>query len=229
MSQLQTPIKTVETDTWISATWEEFIQLSQEPDYAHTKGYYFNGQMRFESMVALGNPHSRDHAIVISAIFLLAGFADLDVDMHDNCTYRKTGYQEVQPDASFYIGENAEVVPWDATIIDLDCYPPPDLAIEVAYSSLADDKGEKRLLYEALGVREYWIVDVQNVQIIAFAIANQGSYKIAQSQVLPGLEIAVLEEALRKSRTMNHGKVSVWLLQQFGTSAVTNGDHGQQA
>jgi Uma2 family endonuclease len=217
MSQLQTPIKTIATDTWILATWEEFIQLSQESDDAHTKGYYFNGRMRFESMAALGNPHSRDHAIVISAIFLLAGLAKLDVDMHDNCTYRKTGSQEVQPDASFYIGENAEVVPWDATIIDLDRYPPPDLVIEVAYSSLADDKGEKRLLYEALGVREYWIIDVQQAQVLAFAIAHQGSTKITQSQVLPGLGMAVLEEALRKSRSMNHGKVSVWLLEQFGT------------
>jgi Uma2 family endonuclease len=216
MSQLQTPIKTVQTDIWIAATWEEFIQLSQAPDYADTKGYYFNGQMRFESMAALGNPHSRDHYSVLAAVSLFTSVHQIDIDGHDNCTYRKTGYQEVQPDASFYIGETAEVVPWDAPIIDLDHYPPPDLAIEVAYSSLADDKGEKRLLYEALGVREYWIVDVQNVQIIAFAIANQGSRRITQSQVLPGLDLAILEAALRKSRTMNHGKVSVWLLSQFG-------------
>ena len=33
-------------------------------------------------------------------------------------------------------------------------------------------KGKKRLLYEDLAVDEYWIVDVQNVRIIAFAVAN---------------------------------------------------------
>jgi Uma2 family endonuclease len=166
-------------------------------------------------MSALGNPHSRDHFIVIAAIALFASTRNIDLDGHDNCTYRKTGYEEAQPDVSFYLGANAETVPWDATIIDLDTYPPPDLVIEVAYSSLADDKGEKRLLYESLGVREYWIIDVQNVQVIAFEIQNRGSRRIDQSQVLPGLDIALLEEAFRRSRQMNHGKVTAWLLSQF--------------
>lgn len=114
-----------------------------------------------------------------------------------------------------YGGANAEVVPWEATIIDLDVCPAPDLVIEVAYSSLTDDRGEKRLLYESLGVKEYWIVDVQNVSIWAFAVADQGSRRIDRSFVLPGLEISLLEEAFRRSREMNHGKVSVWLMNQF--------------
>jgi len=53
------------------------------------------------------------------------------------------------------------------------------------------------------------------MSVLAFAIANQGSYKITQSQVLTGPEISVLEEAFRLSREMNHGKVSTWLLKQF--------------
>jgi Uma2 family endonuclease len=133
--------------------------------------------MRLE-MPPFGNPHSRDHTLVIGAIALFASTRNLDLDGHDNCTYRKTDSAEAQPDASFYLGANAERVPWDATIIDLDTYPPPDLAIEVAYSSLADDKGEKRLLYESLGVREYWIIDVENVQVLAFEIQNRGSCRI---------------------------------------------------
>lgn len=166
-------------------------------------------------MSPFGNPHSRDHFIVIAALALFASIRGIDLDGHDNCTYRKTGCDEAQPDVSFYVGDKAEIVPWEATIIELDTYPPPDLVIEVAYSSLADDKGEKRLLYESLGVREYWIIDVQNVQVIAFEIQNRGSRRIEQSQVLPGLEIALLEEAFQRSRQMNHGKVSAWLLSQF--------------
>ena len=211
MSQLQAKLP---TDTWVNATWEEYLQAIEDPSYNNARGYYYNKRMRLE-MSALGNPHSRDHLIVIHAVCLFAGLHKIDLDGHDNCTYRKTGYHEAQPDVSFYVGANAEIVPWDATIIDLDIYPPPDLVIEVAYSSLADDKGEKRLLYESLGVREYWIIDVPNVQIIAFEMENQGSRRIYQSQVLVGLDMALLEEVLQRSRQMNHGKVSTWLLSQL--------------
>jgi Uma2 family endonuclease len=211
MSKTQTKLL---TETWVNATWNEYLKAISDPAYAKAKGYYHNGRMRLE-MSPLGNPHSRDHFIVIAAIALFAGIRNIDLDGHDNCTYRKTGYEEVQPDASFYLGTNAETIPWEATIIDLDIYPPPDLVIEVAYSSLSDDKGEKRLLYEDLGVREYWIIDVPNAQIIAFAIQDRGSHRIFHSQVLAGSEISLLEEALRRSREMNHGKVSAWLLSQW--------------
>lgn len=204
----------VPADTWVKATWKEYLQaIAQHPD-GKGKSYYYDGQMRLE-MSPVGNPHSRDHFIVISAIGLFAAIYNIDLDGHDNCTYRKTGCAEAQPDASFYIGDVANAIPWETTIIDLDHYPPPTLAIEVAYTSLADDKGEKRLLYEEMGVSEYWIIDVENVQVIAFAVANQGSRRITQSQVLPGLEIALLEEAFRRCRETNHGKVSAWLLSQW--------------
>ncbi|MCG6134295.1 MAG: Uma2 family endonuclease [Nostoc sp. LLA-1] len=71
------------------------------------------------------------------------------------CSYRQVGVREVQPDISYYIGDNADVIPYGTSIINLDVYPPPDLVIEVANTSLADDQGAKRLLYEDLGVKEY--------------------------------------------------------------------------
>ncbi len=66
-----------------------------------------------------------------------------------------------------------------------------------------------------MGVAEYWIIDVQNLQIIAFSIAEGGSRRITQSQVLPGLEISLLEAALRRTRQMNQSLVGSWLLNQF--------------
>lgn len=116
----------------------------------------------------------------------------------------------------YHIGDRAQVIPWGTSIIDLDVCPPPDLVIEIANTSLADDKGEKRLLYEDLKVSEYWIVDVQHAEIIAFAIlSDSGSRQITQSQVLPGLTISLLEEALRRSRQVNQAQVGAWLLSQM--------------
>jgi Uma2 family endonuclease len=202
------------TDTWVKASWDEYIQVIENPQLEKAKGYYFNDRMRIE-MPPVGNDHASDHSIINYAVHLWAGIKGIDLNGKDNCTYRKTGIREAQPDVSYYIGGNAEVIPWGTTIISLDLYPPPTLAIEVANTSLSDDKGEKRLLYEQLGVAEYWIVDVKNVEIFAFAVTNGGSRRITQSQVLLGLEISLLEEALRRTRQMNHGRVSAWLLSQF--------------
>ncbi|HEY9599066.1 MAG TPA: Uma2 family endonuclease [Cyanophyceae cyanobacterium] len=211
MSELQTKLP---SDTWVAASWDEYIRVIENPAYKKAKGYYYNGHLRIE-MPPVGNDHASDHSIVTHAVHLFAGVKGIDLNGKDNCTYRKIGFQEAQPDASFYIGKNAEVVPWGTSIIDLNLYPPPELVIEVAKTSLSDDKGEKRLLYEDLGVSEYWISDVDNVRVIAFAIEKGGSRRITESLILPGLSMSLLEEALRRTRQMNHGKVSSWLLAQF--------------
>ncbi|NJO76787.1 MAG: Uma2 family endonuclease [Leptolyngbyaceae cyanobacterium RM1_406_9] len=204
----------VQSDTWISATWDEYIRAVEDPAHASAKGYYRDGKLRIE-MTPLGHDHASDNTVITFAVNLFCTVKEIPVNGLTNCTYRKIRVREAQPDVSYYIGENADVIPWGTSIINLETYPAPNLVIEVANSSLADDKGEKRLLYEDIGVSEYWIVDVQNVQIIALAIANRGSRRIEQSNVLPGLEISLLEEALQRTRQVNQSQVCAWLLQQF--------------
>ncbi|MEH2389695.1 MAG: Uma2 family endonuclease [Nostoc sp.] len=211
MSELQIQLV---TDTWIAVTWDEYIQIIENPAYEKAKGYYHNGQMRIE-MPPIGNDHASDHTIILFAVNLFASIKGIALNGKDNCTYRKTGFNEAQPDVSYYIGENADVISYGTSIINLDIYPPPDLVIEVANTSLADDQGKKRLLYEDLGVKEYWILNVQNVQVMAFAIENQGSRRITESQVLPGLTISLLNDALRRTRQINQSQVGAWLLTQF--------------
>ncbi|NEQ36837.1 MAG: Uma2 family endonuclease [Okeania sp. SIO3I5] len=213
MNKTQTQLP---TDTWITATWQEYIQTIENPIYEKAKTYYNNGKFRIETS-PLGYKHGKDHMVITTIVNLFAMAKQIKVDGRNDTTYRKTGLRAAQPDASFYIGENADVIHQEASIIDLDIYPPPNLVIEVANTSLADDKGEKRLLYEAMNVAEYWIVDVQKVEIIAFAIANGGSKRINQSQVLPGLAISLLEEALQRTSQENQIQVYTWLFSQFQT------------
>ncbi|MEB3178876.1 MAG: Uma2 family endonuclease [Nostocaceae cyanobacterium] len=211
MTELQTKIL---TDTWVVATWDEYIQIIENPTYEKAKGYYYNGQMRIE-MPPVGNDHASDHTVIINAVNLFAITKGIGLNGKDNCTYRKTGCDDAQPDVSYYIGKNADIIPWGTSIISLDIYPPPTLVIEVANTSLSDDKGEKRLLYEELGVQEYWIIDVKNVQVIAFEIANGGSRRISESQVLSGLKMSLLNDTFQRSRQMNQTEVGAWLLTQF--------------
>jgi len=99
--------------------------------------------------------------------------------------------------------------------VDIDIYGAPTLAIEISSTTLNDDLGQKRLLYERLGVREYWVVDGQNAIVIAFAVAEGGSRQIQVSQVLPELAINTIEEALRQSQTADDTEINRWLIQQF--------------
>ncbi|MBW4690367.1 MAG: Uma2 family endonuclease [Lyngbya sp. HA4199-MV5] len=202
------------TDTWVTATWDDYLRVIDDPACAKAKGYYFNGQMRVETM-GVGPDHASENTIVILAIGLFCGLKGIPIKGLTNCTYRKTGVREAQPDVSYYVGDRTALVPQGSTIANLDEISPPDLAIEVADSSLDADLGKKRLLYEEMAIAEYWVVDVENAQIVAFQIVSNGSRRIDQSQILPGLEIAVLCEAMIRRRQQDDSQVVAWLLSKF--------------
>lgn len=206
---------TTQLDTWISAPWTEFVAIADAPDSAKRKSYYYNRQMRFEDM-STGSDHSKDHMTIIMSVGLFAALQGIPINGHDGCSYRQTGKIEFQPDASYYIGENADAIAWGTRIIDLDQYPLPDLVIEIPDTTFNDDLGTKRLQYEEIGLKEYWIVNVQTMRIYAFAIAPDGSsHHIRQSIVLSGLKLEILEQALQRSRQENQSTVTAWLMQQF--------------
>jgi Uma2 family endonuclease len=213
MAQLETELL---TDTWVQGTWEEYLgaieQLDRSSEYY--KSYYDKGQYRLE-MAPLGFGHGSDHTLIALAIYLYCLARALKFQGLNGTSYRKSGYREVQPDASFYFGERVNIIPAGTSIVDLDSYPAPDLAIEVSNTTLDDDLGNKRLLYEELEILEYWVVDVRNARVIAFTILDRGSQRIEISGVLPGLSIDLLTEALQRSRQEDHGTIGRWLMQQF--------------
>jgi Uma2 family endonuclease len=211
MSKLQLKLP---TDTWVTATWDEYIRAIEDPAYAKAKGYYYNGQMRIEAM-GVGSDHARDNGIIYFAITLFCTLNRIPLQGLINCSYRKTGVRECQPDISYYVRERVQLAPQGSSIVDLDAIASPDIAIEIADSSLNDDLGQKRLLYEDMEIPEYWVVDVENTRIVAFQIVKNGSRRITESQVLPGLAISILRDALEMSRTMDQAQVGVWLMTQF--------------
>ena len=211
MQQLET---TISTDLWIKASWEEYLEAIKNFPENQGKSYYYNGYYRLE-MTPIGNDHARDHAILIFAVSLYATLKNLAFNAKDNCSFRKSGYREFQPDISYYFAEKANLIPYGTSLIDLNQYPPPDLVIEISKSTLNDDLGNKRLLYEELGVSEYWSVKVDDPQIFAFEIIDRGSKRIDISKVLPNLKLAVLESALQQARTRDQSQVGRWLITQF--------------
>ncbi|OCR01485.1 hypothetical protein BCD67_18480 [Oscillatoriales cyanobacterium USR001] len=202
------------TDTWVVANWDEFIQTSENPAFAKAKAYYYSGKMLIETM-GTGYDHSCDNTIMILAVNLYCMVKGIPVNGLTGCSFRKSGLWECQPDVAYYIGDRAKSIPRGTKIVDLNQYSPPDLAIEVSDSTLSDDLGNKRLLYEEVSVTEYWVVDVKSAIVRAFAVSNSGSRRLSESLIFPGLKISLLETALSRSWSENQTQVGTWLMQEF--------------
>ncbi len=211
-SPTQTPAQ-VQVNAWIPADWEKYLVLSQDPSFSKAKGYYYNDHMRIE--MGVGPDHARrDHLLALS-VTLFGVVKGVSLTGMNNCSYRKSQIGECQPDLSYYIGERAPLAPTGLSVVDLDDFDPPDLVVEISASSLSDDIGPKRLLYEDMGVREYWVVDVKGMVIIAFQIISGGSVRLSQSQVLPGLNLSLLQKSLTPELQQDHSQAAAWLMEQF--------------
>ncbi len=205
---------TVVTDTWVRATWEEFLIASEHSEIEKTRCYYDSGWMRIETM-GVGLGHGQDNTLISQVVSLYAIVNNIRVKGFTNSSFHREGEKECQPDMAFYIGDDIPdpMPPKTTAIGDVDLYGTPTLMIEVASTSLNDDLGRKRLLYERLNVQEYWIVDVLGMTILAFGMSDLGSRQIQVSQVLPGLQMSIIVEALRRSQTEDDTEVNQWLMQ----------------
>ena len=74
MTNLQTKIL---TDTWITATWSEYLQVIENLDNEKAKCYYHNQKYRIE-MSQLGHDHASDHTIIMLVVNLFAIFNRID-------------------------------------------------------------------------------------------------------------------------------------------------------
>ena len=205
----------LETDIWVKATWEEFLNFAEDLAWEKGRFYYYEQHMRVE-MSPVGPLHARHNSIIPYVVILFATLRNIRVVQFANASFRKAGIREFQPDLAYYIGSDLRVPPNDSNSpVDLDEYDPPNLVIEIGASSFNDDLGGKRLLYEGAGIAEYWVGRANTREVFAFAINNGGSGRIQESRVLPGLEIRLVEEALNRSQTQDDGEINRWLIQTF--------------
>jgi Uma2 family endonuclease len=204
-------LETVPTDTWLEVSWEDFLTFADDPTLASARFYYDEGYMRVE-MSPLGSAHGQDNSIVSTVIILFAALNNIPIKELTNTSFRKARTREAQPDIAFYIGENLRFPPRNNAPVNIDELEPPTLVVEVAASSLEDDTTRKQKLYQRMGVKEYWVVNVNAGTVIAWLLSATECVPIRVSQVLPGLEMALVEEALKRSQTEDDGSIGRWLI-----------------
>ncbi|MEH2024547.1 Uma2 family endonuclease [Nostoc sp.] len=152
-------------------TWEEFEKL--EALTANAPGLritYLDGCVEF---MTLGEQHEAIKSVI--AIFLALYFFEKGINFIPvgSATRRaKEKGASFEPDESYYLGEKKEN---------------PDLAIEVNITSGSIDKLEK---YQRFNITEVWFWE--NNQISVYHLTNDNYEQIAQSKLLPDLDINLL-------------------------------------
>lgn len=217
MVSITSASQSIQSDEWVMASWVEYLELLESSVAEGSRCYFDSGWMRLE-MSPLGALHGRENSIVSTLVVLFATLRGMRMVELTNTTFRKPGWQDAQPDIAFYLGQGFSLPPQDNSPMDVLAYGAPQLVVEIASTTLNDDLGKKRLLYERLGSAEYWVVDVQAAQVIAFEIAEGRSGEVLASKVLPGLAMSTLEEALVRSRTEDDATITRWLLALFSNT-----------
>jgi Uma2 family endonuclease len=106
-------------------------------------------------------PHEHNNRLLEHLVFALAQELNLNLKSTGSLTCKRQDLAKgVEPDSSFYIQN--EPIMRNKQNLDLTQDPPPDLVIEVDYTSAYIDKLP---IYLALGVPEVWRYDYPGMQI----------------------------------------------------------------
>lgn len=210
-----------EVPQWVPATWADYIAAceeaeAQEADYFRA---YFNQRYLFVDMGWEGISHSKCRELLTMIFF--AWFLrqpDIIFEALGGCIIEKPEQRGASPDEVLYLGtESPRWNPGDESRrINLRKWRVPNLVCEVGDTTLASDLDEKKEIYAALEVPEYWVVDVQGLRVIAFLLQADGRYQQCEvSQALSGLKISLVGEAFAHLAQGTNGSAAQWFAQQI--------------
>lgn len=202
---------------WKPATWEDYLAYCEDPSLDEVR-LFFNQGYLFVDMGNEGINHSK-FARLFAMLFAF-WFARKPEQIFDDlggCVIEKPKTQGAAPDLVLYIGEGSPQ--WqegEPRRINLHNWRVPNLVGEVADTTLATDLDEKKQLYAALLIPEYWVIDIKGERLLAFRLQENGKYEqIDYSVALEGLPITLLEQTLARLKGGTNGSAALWFAQQI--------------
>ena len=206
-----------EIPQWQAATWEDYVAACEDPSLEEARIFFYEGYLWID-MGNEGPQHARfnDLFTIIFFVWFTTKIGQT-FDSLSGCVIEKPKVGAGAPDKVLYIG--GDFHQWqkgEPRRINLNQSRVPDLVGEIADTTLASDLDEKKRLYAALGIPEYWVVDIKGERVLAFRLQENGKYEECEiSGALEGLPIALLSETLRLLGEGN-GTAAMWFAQQIG-------------
>ncbi|AFY83213.1 Uma2 family endonuclease [Oscillatoria acuminata] len=200
-----------------NATWQDYVAIRDNGDIDWQKISFHQGWLWVD--MGTEGPNHASFSDLMTAVFFVWVFLhpEFVLQSYGRCVIERPDTHACAPDLVLYKGDNIpRWQPGEPRRIDLRRHRLPDLVGEIADTSLTLDLDEQKQLYASLGISEYWVVDVKGLRIFAFSLTSLGHYEaIAQSQVLTGLPIALLEQTLERLNTETNTAAANWFLQQL--------------
>jgi Uma2 family endonuclease len=202
---------------WHDATWEDYEQLRDAPNRSQVK-LAFDRERLWIDMGGEGINHAGCNDLATTLLFLWAiQHPEESYTSLGRCLLEKPNTQACAPDLVLYVG--ADYPQWqegEPRRVDLMKWRVPNLVGEISDTTLASDLDEQKHLYEALGIPEYWVIDVRGRRIFAFLLDEHGQYQdCTQSLALSGLAIATVEQALQKLDQGTNTSAAAWFAKQI--------------
>ncbi|HBK23604.1 MAG TPA: Uma2 family endonuclease [Planktothrix sp. UBA10369] len=217
LSSVTSPLLNSQIYKWQTATWDDYLAYRDHPNLERVKLFYQEGYLLIEMGAEGINHASMSDLFTMLFAFWFTRFPVVSFSSLGRCQLEKANHRASAPDQVLYIGENSPR--WqqgEPRRIDLNRWRVPDLVGEVSDPTLATDLDEKKQLYAALGIPEYWVTDVKGKQVIAFSLGDNGKYEqIEYSLALSGLPIILLEQTLEQLTQMENGLAALWFNQQI--------------
>ncbi|WP_373542506.1 Uma2 family endonuclease [Chamaesiphon sp.] len=200
--------------SWRSASWTEYRERVE--NLGEQERVFFNFDTIWIDMGNEGINHSRFNELFTLILFVwFSRQTDVKFDLLGGCVMEKPQTQSAAPDKVLYVGGNSpRWQPGEPRRVDLDKWRLPDLVAEIADTTLAIDLDEKKQLYLALGIPEYWVIDVKGRQVLAFRLVDGKYEQCSESVVLAGLPIELLEQTLDRMDNEN-GNAALWFATQL--------------
>jgi Uma2 family endonuclease len=199
------------------ATWQDYVVIRDSTDVDWRKIAFHEGWL----LVDMGT-EGPNHASFSDFLTIFFGFwaflhPEVSIQSYGRCLIENPETQACAPDLVLYKGDDIpRWQPGQPRRIVAPGQRLPDLVGEISDTTLSIDLDEQKRLYASLGIPEYWVIDVKGLRLFAFGLTDAGVYEPMQaSQVLMGLPLGLVEQALERLETDTNTAAATWLMQQL--------------